>query len=200
MIALAAALVLQTAAGSAEALKPGLGSSAETNIRFAFRNVCLPWLRTGAKVPVGWGVSTWGSGPVKRFKAMGVRAHVVGVKGDVNVGVHTTATGGRACEIDVNEGRPSEIRGILLDEAARSSEGFSPAKAAYTANGFASRDLLCERGPVGRLGVLMSTVDDASREQPKVLVTMMDGGPPSWRCDQASEPMNYPTPAAPPAR
>ena len=190
MIAAAAALLL-LAAGSEPSLKPGLGSSADTNIRFAFCNVCMPWLRSGAPVPVGWGVSTWGSGPVTRFKRMGVHAHVVGYKGDVNVGVHTATDGLRKCEIDVNDGVPSEIRAILLDEAAKSSEGFAPAKTPYTTDLYANRDFLCQRGPDGRLGVFMSTTADNSKDKPKVTATVADGGSRASRCDAAGPPVNY---------
>ena len=174
-------------------------SSLDTNLRFALREVCLPWVRTGEDKTLkgGWGISAVGWGPQRVFKRVGAKAHMIGMTGRVNVAVYTTQEGPRACEIEVNQAPPAEARSILLDEAARQPEGFTSAKTPYTPNDYAFRDTLCARAP-GLSVVLMSTVAENSQLTPKLLATVLGTSERQWRCDRDGAPVNYPTPAAPP--
>lgn len=197
MIAAAAALLLQAAAPSE--LRPGLVSSLDTNLRFALREACLPWVRDGEDrlSKGGWGISAVGWGPQRIFKRVGAKAHMIGTTGRVNVGVYTNASGGRACEIEVNRGHPGEARRTLLDEAARLPDGFQAARTPYTANDYAFRDTLCARAP-SSTAILMSTTAEGARLQPILLATVVAASERQWRCDREGPPANYPTPASPP--
>ena len=197
MIAAAAALVLMLAPGAAGAPRPGLLASSETNLRYALAQVCLPFVEHGdaSGLQAKWGVSAVGWGPQTLFKSVGVQARLIGAAGKVNVGVGTTPSGSRQCLIETNEGRPSAHREVLLREAA--AHGLVAARTPYTPNGFAFRDTLCAPTP-SAVAILISTEPDAPARFSNVKVSVLSGGPRSWRCDADGPPTNYPTPASPP--
>jgi hypothetical protein len=170
------------------AAKPGLFSSAETNFEYALAEVCLPYVTEGKDdaLKAGWGVSSIGWGPQNAFKTMGLQAHLVGIKGRINVAVGVVR-GARQCLIEINQGNPSAYRAVLQKVAAASPLAFAPGKSPYPSHDFAFRDFYCAGDKTSGVAILASFSADGGRPHPS-LVSVLNDSRRSARCDTEGVP------------
>lgn len=85
------------------------------------------------------------------------------------------------CIVQVVNGDPAEVRQAVLEEIAKRPEGFKPAKSAWEAGEFASREALCNAPGRRAFSVLVET------GKPNAVVTLMatvvEGDKRDRRCD-----------------
>lgn len=187
--ALAIAAVLASPGAAAEPeLRPGLFTPAEVNFEFALSSVCLPYVTAGKDdaLKPAWGVARVGWGPQGVFKSMGMQAHLVGINGRINVAVGVVR-GTRQCVIEINQGNPSAYRAVLQKLVSVSPLAFAPGKSPYPPHDFAFRDFYCVGDKASGVAILASFAADQGRHGPS-LVSVLDGGQRSPRCDNEGVP------------